>query len=73
MVVVPAFFMAVNLLKKIVIIYLFLDPVIMKGRNKMKKETNVTLVTVSIFIATFMTAIEGTIVTTAMPTIEWKS
>lgn len=35
----------------------------------MKKETNVTLVTVSIFIATFMTAIEGTIVTTAMPTI----
>lgn len=49
MVVVPAFFMAVNLLKKIVIIYLFLDPVIMKGRNKMKKETNVTLVTVSIF------------------------
>ena len=35
----------------------------------MKKETNVTLVTVSVFIATFMTAIEGTIVTTAMPTI----
>ncbi len=35
----------------------------------MKKETNVALVTVSVFIATFMTAIEGTIVTTAMPTI----
>ena len=28
----------------------------------MKKETNVALVTVSVFIATFMTAIEGPIV-----------
>ncbi|WP_191980621.1 MDR family MFS transporter [Loigolactobacillus backii] len=37
--------------------------------GKMKKETNVTLVTVAIFIATFMSAIEGTIVSTAMPTI----
>ena len=35
----------------------------------MKKETNVKLVTVAVFVATFMTAIEGTIVTTAMPTI----
>ncbi|MGM0126179.1 hypothetical protein IGI37_003580 [Enterococcus sp. AZ194] len=35
----------------------------------MKRKTNVTLVTISIFVATFMTAIEGTIVTTAMPTI----
>ena len=35
----------------------------------MKRETNVNLVTISVFIATFMTAIEGTIVTTAMPTI----
>lgn len=35
----------------------------------MKRETNVRLVTISVFIATFMTAIEGTIVTTAMPTI----
>lgn len=35
----------------------------------MKKQTNIVLVTVSVFIATFMTAIEGTIVTTAMPTI----
>lgn len=35
----------------------------------MKRETNVKLVTISVFIATFMTAIEGTIVTTAMPTI----
>ncbi|WP_125704685.1 MDR family MFS transporter [Lacticaseibacillus daqingensis] len=33
------------------------------------KQTNVTVVTVAIFIATFMTAIEGTIVSTAMPTI----
>jgi EmrB/QacA subfamily drug resistance transporter len=33
------------------------------------KKTNITLVTICIFIATFMTAIEGTIVTTAMPTI----
>lgn len=35
----------------------------------MERKTNVTLVTISVFIATFMTAIEGTIVTTAMPTI----
>ncbi|WP_368251425.1 MDR family MFS transporter [Enterococcus sp. 2201sp1_2201st1_B8_2201SCRN_220225] len=35
----------------------------------MKKKTNVKLVTVAVFVATFMTAIEGTIVTTAMPTI----
>ncbi|WP_204123064.1 MDR family MFS transporter [Lacticaseibacillus mingshuiensis] len=34
-----------------------------------KKNTNVAVVTVAIFIATFMTAIEGTIVSTAMPTI----
>lgn len=33
------------------------------------KQTNVPLTTVAIFIATFMTAIEGTIVSTAMPTI----
>ncbi len=31
--------------------------------------TNVPLVTIAIFIATFMSAIEGTIVSTAMPTI----
>lgn len=35
----------------------------------MKRKTNVKVVTVGIFIATFMSAIEGTIVTTAMPTI----
>lgn len=35
----------------------------------MKKETNVKVVTIAVFVATFMTAIEGTIVTTAMPTI----
>ncbi|MFC4770716.1 MDR family MFS transporter [Enterococcus hermanniensis] len=35
----------------------------------MKRTTNVKVVTVGIFIATFMSAIEGTIVTTAMPTI----
>ncbi|UQS83867.1 MDR family MFS transporter [Bombilactobacillus thymidiniphilus] len=35
----------------------------------MKKQTNVKLVTIAVFIATFMTAIEGTIVSTAMPTI----
>lgn len=35
----------------------------------MKKQTNTTLVTIAIFVATFMTAIEGTIVSTAMPTI----
>lgn len=33
------------------------------------KQTNVKVVTLAIFIATFMTAIEGTIVSTAMPTI----
>jgi EmrB/QacA subfamily drug resistance transporter len=34
-----------------------------------EKKTNVAVVTVTIFIATFMAAIEGTIVSTAMPTI----
>lgn len=34
-----------------------------------KRETNVLIVTIAVFVATFMTAIEGTIVTTAMPTI----
>lgn len=34
-----------------------------------KRQTNVPLVTIAIFIATFMSAIEGTIVSTAMPTI----
>lgn len=34
-----------------------------------KRQTNVMIVTIAIFIATFMTAIEGTIVSTAMPTI----
>ncbi len=33
------------------------------------QKTNVKLVTIAVFIATFMTAIEGTIVSTAMPTI----
>lgn len=33
------------------------------------KPTNVMITTIAIFIATFMTAIEGTIVATAMPTI----
>lgn len=33
------------------------------------EKTNVKAVTAAVFIATFMTAIEGTIVTTAMPTI----
>lgn len=33
------------------------------------RKTNVKVVTVTVFIATFMTAIEGTIVSTAMPTI----
>ncbi|AMV61300.1 Permease of the major facilitator superfamily [Pediococcus damnosus] len=33
------------------------------------KKTNVTLVTIAIFVATFLTAVEGTIVSTAMPTI----
>lgn len=35
----------------------------------MERKTNITVVTICVFIATFMTAIEGTIVTTAMPTI----
>lgn len=35
----------------------------------MEKKTNTIVVTIAIFIATFMTAIEGTIVSTAMPTI----
>ncbi|MDY4307926.1 MFS transporter [Enterococcus mundtii] len=35
----------------------------------MERKTNVKVVTICVFIATFMTAIEGTIVTTAMPTI----
>ncbi len=34
-----------------------------------KKKTNVVVVTIAIFIATFMTAVEGTIVATALPTI----
>lgn len=34
-----------------------------------KKETNVKIITACVFIATFMTAVEGTIVSTAMPTI----
>ncbi|KRN29775.1 hypothetical protein IV38_GL000665 [Lactobacillus selangorensis] len=34
-----------------------------------KKKTNVLLVTIAIFIATFLSAVEGTIVSTAMPTI----
>lgn len=34
-----------------------------------KRTTNVTLVTVALFVATFMSAVEGTIVSTAMPTI----
>ncbi|WEV39574.1 MDR family MFS transporter [Lactobacillus sp. ESL0684] len=33
------------------------------------KKTNVPIVTIAIFMTTFMTAIEGTIVSTAMPTI----
>ena len=37
--------------------------------EKNKKQTNVTIVTIAIFVATFMTAVEGTIVSTAMPTI----
>ena len=35
----------------------------------MERETNIKAVTAAVFVATFMTAIEGTIVTTAMPTI----
>lgn len=34
-----------------------------------KKATNVKIVTIALFIATFMSAVEGTIVSTAMPTI----
>ncbi|MDR0921926.1 MAG: MFS transporter [Lactobacillales bacterium] len=34
-----------------------------------KRQTNIVVVTVAVFVATFMTAVEGTIVTTAMPTI----
>ena len=33
------------------------------------KPTNVVLVTIALFVATFMSAVEGTIVSTAMPTI----
>lgn len=35
----------------------------------MERKTNIKAVTAAVFVATFMTAIEGTIVTTAMPTI----
>ncbi|MGX7031407.1 MDR family MFS transporter [Vagococcus zengguangii] len=35
----------------------------------MQKKTNVKIVTLTVFIATFMTAIEATILSTAMPTI----
>ncbi|WP_429970782.1 MDR family MFS transporter [Fructilactobacillus sp. Tb1] len=34
-----------------------------------RKTTNVKIVTIALFIATFMSAVEGTIVSTAMPTI----
>ncbi|WP_125568480.1 MDR family MFS transporter [Companilactobacillus insicii] len=34
-----------------------------------RNQSNVVIVTIAIFIATFMTAVEGTIVSTAMPTI----
>ena len=34
-----------------------------------QRETNVKIITACVFIATFMTAVEGTIVSTAMPTI----
>lgn len=37
--------------------------------NIRKQKTNVLLVTIALFIATFMSAVEGTIVSTAMPTI----
>ncbi len=33
------------------------------------KQSNVILVTIALFVATFMSAVEGTIVSTAMPTI----
>ncbi|KID42063.1 MDR family MFS transporter [Fructilactobacillus fructivorans] len=35
----------------------------------MKGKTNVKVVTIALFVATFMSAVEGTIVSTAMPTI----
>lgn len=35
----------------------------------MERKTNIKAVTAAVFVATFMTAIEGTIITTAMPTI----
>lgn len=35
----------------------------------MAKKTNVPVVTIAIFVATFLSAVEGTIVSTAMPTI----
>jgi hypothetical protein len=34
-----------------------------------QRKTNVMAVTVAIYVATFMSAIEGTIVSTALPTI----
>ncbi|GAA2969036.1 hypothetical protein C5L28_002653 [Lentilactobacillus parakefiri] len=37
--------------------------------TKTATKSNVTLVTIALFVATFMAAIEGTIVSTAMPTI----
>ncbi len=37
--------------------------------TKATTKSNVTLVTIALFVATFMAAIEGTIVSTAMPTI----
>ncbi|OJG90479.1 major facilitator superfamily transporter [Enterococcus saccharolyticus] len=40
-----------------------------KGSEEMERKTNTMIVTIAIFVATFMTAVEGTIVTTAMPTI----
>ncbi len=35
----------------------------------MQARTNIKITTIALFIATFMTAVEGTIVSTAMPTI----
>ena len=35
----------------------------------MQNKSNTKIVTIAIFLTTFMTAIEGTIVSTAMPTI----
>ncbi|MCH4007910.1 MDR family MFS transporter [Companilactobacillus sp.] len=37
--------------------------------NEKQTQSHVVIVTIAVFIATFMTAIEGTIVSTAMPTI----